>query len=70
MERHAEIEKAIESEKNQWLNFSKKYNNKNKSKRSIFASPETVDGKVGVGTCGISGKPMTKPPSYHRLMRK
>ncbi|VDN98918.1 unnamed protein product [Rodentolepis nana] len=69
VERHAEIEKAIETEKNEWLNFSKKYNNKHKTKRSIFASPENVDGKVGVGTCGISGRPMTKP-SYHRLMRK
>ena len=28
-------------------------------KRSIFASPESVDGKVGVGTCGIADKPMT-----------
>ncbi|VDO02111.1 unnamed protein product [Rodentolepis nana] len=63
-----EMVKAIETEKNEWLNFSKKYNNKHKTKRSIFASPENVDGKVGVGTCGISGRPMTKP-SYHRLMR-
>lgn len=28
-------------------------------KRSIFASPESVNGKVGVGTCGIADKPMT-----------
>ncbi|CDS37535.1 Survival of motor neuron splicing factor [Echinococcus multilocularis] len=69
-ERHAEIEKACEKEKNQWLNFSKKMNKHNKTKRSIFASPETVDGRVGVGTCGIAGRPMTKLPSHHRLMRK
>lgn len=69
-ERHAEIEKACEKEKNQWLNFSKKMNKHNKAKRSIFASPETVDGRVGVGTCGIAGRPMTKLPSHHRLMRK
>ncbi|KAG7219607.1 hypothetical protein INR49_018984, partial [Caranx melampygus] len=31
-------------------------------KRSIFASPESVNGKVGVGTCGIADKPMTQ---YH-----
>lgn len=31
-------------------------------KRSIFASPESVNGKVGVGTCGIADKPMT---TYH-----
>ncbi|XP_010713057.1 survival of motor neuron-related-splicing factor 30 [Meleagris gallopavo] len=29
-------------------------------KRSIFASPESVTGKVGVGTCGIADKPMTQ----------
>lgn len=29
-------------------------------KRSIFASPESVNGKVGVGTCGIADKPMTQ----------
>lgn len=31
-----------------------------KVKRSIFASPESVNGKVGVGTCGIADKPMTQ----------
>ncbi|MXQ91315.1 hypothetical protein E5288_WYG015531 [Bos mutus] len=31
-----------------------------KVKRSIFASPESVTGKVGVGTCGIADKPMTQ----------
>lgn len=29
-------------------------------KKSIFASPETVDGRVGIGTCGVSGKGMTE----------
>ena len=28
-------------------------------KKSIFATPDTVGGKVGVGTCGKAGKPMT-----------
>jgi survival-of-motor-neuron-related-splicing factor 30 len=28
-------------------------------KHSIFRSPETVVGRVGVGTCGVSGKGMT-----------
>ena len=71
IERNAEIEKACEKEKNQWLNFSKKINKHNMTpRRSIFASPETVDGRVGVGTCGIAGRPMTKLPSHHRLMRK
>ncbi|CAG2244683.1 SMNDC1 [Mytilus edulis] len=38
--------------------FSK--TNKGKVKKSIFATPDHVNGKVGVGTCGQSGKPMTK----------
>jgi len=40
-------------------------------KKSIFATSEHVKGKVGVGTCGISGKPMTSQhsvPKYHKGM--
>ena len=29
-------------------------------KKSIFASPDNVSGKVGVGTCGVGGQPMTE----------
>lgn len=28
-------------------------------KKSIFATPDGPGGRVGVGTCGISGRPMT-----------
>ncbi|KAI8505816.1 Survival of motor neuron--splicing factor 30 [Branchiostoma belcheri] len=48
-----------------------KGNKKGKVKKSIFASPESVDGRVGVGTCGIADKPMTKyeaPPQYARFL--
>ena len=38
--------------------FSK--TNKGRVKRSIFATPDSVTGRVGVGTCGVSGKGMTK----------
>jgi survival-of-motor-neuron-related-splicing factor 30 len=41
--------------------FSK--GSKGVTKKSIFASPEANTGKVGVGTCGVGGKPMT---SYHQ----
>ena len=47
----------------QWLSsfffqtFSK--TNKGKVKKSIFATPDAVEGKVGVGTCGKGGRPMT-----------
>jgi len=52
------LEAEREKSKKSWLNFSTKKGLLNK-KKSIFASPETVQGRVGVGTCGVSGKPMT-----------
>ncbi|KAK4474683.1 hypothetical protein MN116_001813 [Schistosoma mekongi] len=60
LQREVEIESFCEKEKNRWLNFSKKMIKTGKTKKSIFASPEALDGRVGVGTCGIGGKPMTK----------
>lgn len=60
-----EIEQEREQQKSKWQQFNNKAYSKNKKgqvKRSIFASPESVNGKVGVGTCGIADKPMTQ---YH-----
>jgi len=54
-----EQEAEREKEKKKWLSFSNKKGLIGK-KKSIFASPETVDGRVGIGTCGVSGKPMTE----------
>jgi len=48
-----------EKDKKKWSNFAAKKGLLNK-KKSIFASPETVDGRVGIGTCGVSGKKMTE----------
>jgi len=58
-------EKEAESEvsKNKWQDFNKKVfskTTKGKVKKSIFASPEGLDGKVGIGTCGVADKQMTK----------
>lgn len=36
------------------------FKNKRPGKEEYFASPESVTGKVGVGTCGIADKPMTQ----------
>lgn len=61
--RMKEIEQEREDQKSKWQTFNNKAYNKNKKgqvKRSIFASPESVNGKVGVGTCGIADKPMTQ----------
>lgn len=30
------------------------------SKKSIFASPDNVNGRVGIGTCGVAGRGMTE----------
>lgn len=63
--RMKELEQEREDQKSKWQQFNTKAYSKNKKgqvKRSIFASPESVGGKVGVGTCGIADKPMTQ---YH-----
>lgn len=64
-QRMEELEEDREKEKNNWLNFNakgtKKKNASNKmTKKSIFATTELTNGRVGVGTCGVSGKPMTQ----------
>ncbi|XP_052249528.1 survival of motor neuron-related-splicing factor 30-like [Dreissena polymorpha] len=62
-QRRKDLEEERETEKNKWIDFNSKTfskTNKGKVKKSIFATPDTVEGKVGVGTCGHSGKPMTK----------
>lgn len=61
--RMRELEQEREDQKLKWQQFNNRAYNKNKKgqvKRSIFASPESVTGKVGVGTCGIADKPMTQ----------
>uniref|UniRef100_A0A8C1TRL6 Survival of motor neuron-related-splicing factor 30 n=1 Tax=Cyprinus carpio TaxID=7962 RepID=A0A8C1TRL6_CYPCA len=62
VQRMKELEQEREDQKSKWQQFNNKAYSKNKKgqvKRSIFASPESVNGKVGVGTCGIADKPMT-----------
>ncbi|KAJ8404868.1 hypothetical protein AAFF_G00332550 [Aldrovandia affinis] len=62
-QRIKELEQEREVQKSKWQQFNNKAYSKNKKgqvKRSIFASPESVNGKVGVGTCGIADKPMTQ----------
>lgn len=40
--------------------FTSQTTKKGVVKKSIFATPENVNGRVGIGTCGVSGKEMTK----------
>ncbi|KAL7305898.1 hypothetical protein TKK_0001903 [Trichogramma kaykai] len=60
LQRFKEIEEEREQEKNKWLAFSTKASKKGVVKKSIFATPENINGRVGIGTCGVSGKEMTK----------
>jgi survival-of-motor-neuron-related-splicing factor 30 len=67
--RFQELEQEREAEKNKWLNFSTKNSKKSSVKvKSIFASPENCNGRVGIGTCGVAGKPMTE--FTHRVAEK
>ncbi|KAG5876395.1 hypothetical protein JTB14_010505 [Gonioctena quinquepunctata] len=62
-QRFKELEEEREGEKKKWLAFASKAVKNKKTglqTKSIFASPESVNGRVGIGTCGISGKPMTE----------
>uniref|UniRef100_U5EX11 Survival of motor neuron-related-splicing factor 30 n=1 Tax=Corethrella appendiculata TaxID=1370023 RepID=U5EX11_9DIPT len=60
LQRFKELEEEREGEKNKWLSFTQKNTKKTGVKiKSIFASPENVNGRVGIGTCGVSGKGMT-----------
>ncbi|XP_063616157.1 survival of motor neuron-related-splicing factor 30 [Cydia splendana] len=59
-QRFKQIEEERESEKNKWLSFHTKASKKpGVRNKSIFASPDNLTGRVGIGTCGISGQPMT-----------
>lgn len=60
LQRFKDLEEERESDKNKWLNFTTRNSKKPGMKiKSIFASPENVTGRVGIGTCGVSGKGMT-----------
>ncbi|XP_011502993.1 PREDICTED: survival of motor neuron-related-splicing factor 30 isoform X2 [Ceratosolen solmsi marchali] len=60
LQRFKELDEEREQEKNKWLAFANKSTKKGVIKKSIFATPENVNGRVGIGTCGVSGKEMTK----------
>lgn len=70
-QRFKDLEEEREQDKNKWLNFSTKNTKKSgqAKAKSIFASPDNVNGRVGIGTCGVSGKEMTKY-SYGEKYRK
>ncbi|KAK3598700.1 hypothetical protein CHS0354_003257 [Potamilus streckersoni] len=71
-QRFKQLEEERETEKNKWLDFNAKTfskTNKGKVKKSIFATPDTIKGRVGVGTCGVGGKPMTNFPPHTKWQK-
>lgn len=59
-DRQKQIDEAHEQDKMKWQSFSSKCKKlKGVTRKSIFATPEAVNGRVGIGTCGIGGRPMT-----------
>uniref|UniRef100_A0A2P2I1U5 Survival of motor neuron-related-splicing factor 30 n=1 Tax=Hirondellea gigas TaxID=1518452 RepID=A0A2P2I1U5_9CRUS len=59
-DRQKQIDEAHETDKMRWQQFNSKSKKlKGVTRRSIFATPEAVNGRVGIGTCGIGGRPMT-----------
>ena len=64
------LEEEREKEKTKWSNFSAKaFGKKGFVKKSIFKTPESSDGRVGVGTCGISGQKMTEYESAKKYRK-
>jgi len=64
------MDEKREQDKDSWKSFhTKTSKKKGVVRKSIFASPDNVEGRVGIGTCGVSGKKMTEfvmPGSKHR----
>lgn len=75
-QRMKDFEEAREAGKQKWQTFFQKGNLKGKhkikgiNKKSIFASREDGKGKIGIGTCGTSGKGMTSFLSASQYMYK
>jgi hypothetical protein len=50
-----EKEEELNTVKSSWQSFAA-----GKLKKSIFSTPDSVHGRVGIGTCGIGGRAMTE----------
>jgi survival-of-motor-neuron-related-splicing factor 30 len=64
LQKQQEVEVLREKEKDRWKSFTQKSSRQkgplnSKQKRSIFAVPDSLSGRVGVGTCNVGGKGMT-----------
>ena len=69
-ERFKKLDEQREEEKSKWQNFSSKaFGKKGFVKKSIFKTPENAQGRVGIGTCGVSGQKMTSFSSANKYRR-
>ena len=69
-ERFKKMDEQREEEKSKWQNFSSKaFGKKGFVKKSIFKTPENAQGRVGIGTCGVSGQKMTTYSSANKYRR-
>lgn len=67
------LEDEREKDKAKWQSFANKAAHKHfkgTTKKSIFTTPESVHGRVGVGTCGVGGKPMTEYQQIEKVRAK
>lgn len=63
--RMAEIEEEREKEKNKWLNFTSKSTKKSMVKsQSIFQSPDSASGRVGIGTLRTNPSDVPLPNNF------
>ena len=69
-ERFKKLDEQREDEKTKWQTFSSKaFGKKGFVKKSIFKTPENAQGRVGIGTCGVSGAKMTTFSSANKYRR-
>jgi len=69
-ERFKKMDEQREEEKSKWQNFSSKaFGKRGFVKKSIFKTPENAQGRVGIGTCGVSGQKMTTFSSANKYRR-
>ena len=64
------MDEQREEDKSKWQNFSSKaFGKRGFVKKSIFKTPENAQGRVGIGTCGVSGQKMTTFSSANKYRK-
>lgn len=72
-EKFKQLEEEREKDKSRWQQFANKAAHKKfkgTTKKSIFTTPDSVNGRVGIGTCGVGGRPMTEYQQFEKVTAK